>query len=227
MISIKTTQINIKSRLKFWFIMTCKIGLKVVIFFTLIGALHGHHTVNFARLCFACLHDILLNIAHNFDTSVISKSSAIIKCRWTKTQNFKTKVDVAYCFAMFWWPWVIPITSGIGFYTVLIGLGCQCVPENTSASDMALWMLLKIRKTYTVHVLLSPLFGCGWAGEGLSRGETLLKILGAKWAPKFWNLGAHFNFQGPTSSEYRFAKKWDEKCRLFIFVLSHFGLCTL
>ena len=28
-----------------------------------------------------------------------------------------------------------------------------------------------------------------------------------KWAPKFWNLGAHFNFQGPTSFEYRFAKK--------------------
>ena len=41
----------------------------------------------------------------------------------------------------------------------------------------------------------------------MSRGETLLKILGAKWAPKFLNLGAHFNFQGPTSFEYRFAKK--------------------
>ena len=33
------------------------------------------------------------------------------------------------------------------------------------------------------------------------RGETLLKILGAKWAPKFWNLGAHFKFQGPPSFE--------------------------
>ena len=44
-------------------------------------------------------------------------------------------------------------------------------------------------------------------GYRLSRGETLLKILGAKWAPKFLNLGAHFNFQGPTSFEYRFAKK--------------------
>ena len=60
------------------------------------------------------------------------------------------------------------------------------------------------------------------------RGETLFKILGAKWAPKFWNLGAHFNFQGPTSFEYRFAKINEMKqCRLFNFVESHFGLCTL
>ena len=41
----------------------------------------------------------------------------------------------------------------------------------------------------------------------ICRGETLLKILGAKWAPKFLNLGAHFNFQGPTSFEYKFAIK--------------------
>ena len=31
----------------------------------------------------------------------------------------------------------------------------------------------------------------------MAGGETLLKILRAKWAPKFRNLGAHFNFQGP------------------------------
>ena len=39
----------------------------------------------------------------------------------------------------------------------------------------------------------------------VNRVETLLKILGAKWAPKFWYSGAHFNFQGPTYFEYRFA----------------------
>ena len=67
-------------------------------------------------------------------------------------------------------------------------------------------------------------------GIPISRGETFLKILGAKWAPKFWNLGAHFNFQGPTSFEYRFAKKNNKMKNAgfaFFFVQSHFGLGTL
>ena len=40
-----------------------------------------------------------------------------------------------------------------------------------------------------VHFELPPAFAIARCSRH-SRGETLLKILGAKWAPKFWNLGA-------------------------------------
>ena len=69
------------------------------------------------------------------------------------------------------------------------------------------WLLYPIGVYTPIGTFLQP-DKCRMKWKFISdQGWNFVENLGAKWAPKFWNSGAHFNFQGPTSFEYRFAKK--------------------